>query len=81
VDGAVQRELELLLRYAQGVGRATTREPNRTDIVDGGRGYLGGALATLHHLSLVTDAEYEEWSDRLMGELPPPAGSGSTASE
>jgi hypothetical protein len=71
VDDAVRRELESLLGYATGVGRHAAREPERTDIVDGGRGYIGGALTTLHHLGLVTDDEHREWWDRLMDKLPP----------
>ena len=71
MDGNVRVELERLLGYARAVGAAAKREPDRSDIVDGGRGYLGGALTTMHHLGLLTDAEREEWSDRLMDELPP----------
>ena len=64
-------ELEHLHRYARAVAAAAEREPGRSEIVDGGRGYLGGALTTMHHLGLLTDAEHEEWWDRLMDELPP----------
>ena len=63
--------LERLLSYAQAVARAHADDPGRSDIIDGGRGYLGGALTTLHHLRLLTDEEHREWWDRLMDELPP----------
>jgi hypothetical protein len=74
VDDAVRRELEALLRYARAVAGASARQPERTDIVDGGHGYVGGALTTLHHLDLLSDDEHKEWWDRLTGELPPPPG-------
>jgi hypothetical protein len=67
----VRAELEALLRYARGVGQAAKRHPDRSDIVDGGRGYLGGALTTMHHLGLLSDEEHRDWSQRLMDELPP----------
>jgi hypothetical protein len=73
VDDAVRRELEALLRYARAVAGASARRPERTDIVGGGHGYVGGALTTSRHL-LLSDAEHKEWWDRLTGELPPPAG-------
>ena len=71
MDAKVRVELEHLLNYARAVGAAAKREPDRADVVDGGRGYLGGALTTMHHLGLVTEAERAQWWDRLMGELPP----------
>ncbi len=71
VTDDVREVLERLLSYAQAVGRAHATSPERSDIVDGGRGYLGGALTTLHHLRLVTDEEHQEWWERLMRELPP----------
>jgi hypothetical protein len=71
MDAEVRRELEGLLAYANAVGDRARREPDREDVVDSGRGYIGGALTTLAHLGLVTDAEHDEWWSRLMGELPP----------
>lgn len=71
MNDAVRHELESLLRYARSVGAAAAQQPERTDLVDGGRGYIGGALTTLDHLGLLTQAEHRQWWDRLMGELPP----------
>ena len=71
VEETVRRELEALLRYAKAVGAAAAQEPESAGIVDGGRGYIGGALTTLHNLELVTDAEHQQWWGRLMSELPP----------
>lgn len=71
VEQAVAAELEGLLGYARAVGRAAAQHPERSDIVDGGRGYIGGALTTLLHLDLVTKAEHSEWFQRLNDELPP----------
>jgi hypothetical protein len=67
----VLEELHALLAYAKAVGDRARREPDRQDAVDGGRGYIGGALTTLYHLDLLTDAEHDEWWSRLMDELPP----------
>jgi hypothetical protein len=71
LEDSVRHELEKLLGYAQGVGRAAQQFPDRADIVIGGRGYIGGALTTLHHLGLVSWKEHQEWWARLMDELPP----------
>lgn len=71
MEDRVQVELEQLRTYARGVGQAVSQSPERTDIVDSGRGYLGGALTTLHHLELLDDDELAEWWQRLMDELPP----------
>jgi len=60
LDEQVRVELEALLCNARAVGAAAKRAPDRADSVDGGRGYLGGALTTMHHLDLLTDAEHEE---------------------
>jgi len=71
VKPAVRNELEGLLRYAKAVGAAAAQQPERADIVDGGRGYIGGAMTTLLHLGLLTESEHQDWWDRLMNELPP----------
>jgi hypothetical protein len=71
VEKRVRAELEHLHQYARGVGRSAERFPDGGGIVDGGRGYLGGALTTLHHMGLVSDDELREWWGRLMDELPP----------
>jgi hypothetical protein len=71
MNADVHRELEGLMAYAKAVGDRARREPDRQDVVDRGRGYIGGALTTLAHLGLLTDAEHDEWWSRLMGELPP----------
>ncbi|MFP5361765.1 MAG: hypothetical protein ACLGI5_03430 [Thermoleophilia bacterium] len=67
----VRNQLERLLDYARAVNRAAQASPERSDIVVGGRGYLGGAVETMHYLSLLTDDEQHEWFERLMSELPP----------
>lgn len=36
-----------------------------------GRAYIGGALTTLLNVGLLTEADFDEWFDRLMDELPP----------
>jgi hypothetical protein len=71
VERRVREELEALLRYAQAVSESAARFPGRSDIVDGGHGYVGGALTTMHHLGLVSDDEHREWWDRLTDALPP----------
>lgn len=71
MDESVREELEQLLRYAKAVGRSAKAFPDRQDAVVGGRGYIGGALTTLHHLGLLTSEEHQEWWTRLMDELPP----------
>ena len=70
-DDPVRRQLEGLHRYAKAVGASAKRSPDRADIVDSGRGYLGGALTTLRNLQLVSEEEHSEWWQRLMDELPP----------
>jgi hypothetical protein len=71
MKASVRQELELLFAFARGVGESARQFPDRVDIESGGRGYIGGALTTMHHLGLLTDAEHREWWDRLMDELPP----------
>jgi hypothetical protein len=71
IEPRVRDHLNRLLRYATGVGSAANRSPGRSDIVDAGRGYIGGALDTLLELGLATEEEYREWGDRLDEELPP----------
>jgi hypothetical protein len=71
VEKVIRRELDGLLEYATAVTRSASRSPERSGIVDGGRGYIGGALTTLHHVGLLTDDEFQEWWDRLMDQLPP----------
>ena len=71
MDARVRDELERLLEYARAVTRSARRFPDRTDIRDGGMGYVGGALTTMLHLGLISDAEHQEWQDRLTAALPP----------
>jgi hypothetical protein len=54
------REPEGLLRYAEAVGESARRFRETSDIVAGGRRYLGGALTTLHHLRLTSDDEHRD---------------------
>jgi hypothetical protein len=77
MEDRVRAELEALLRYTRAVAQAAERHPDRSDVVDGGRGYLGGALTTMHHLGLLSDEEHREWWERLMDELPPTQWIGS----
>ena len=71
MEDRVRAELEALLDYARAVGASAKRHPDRSDIVDGGRGYLGGALTTMHHLGLLSDDEHRDWSQRIEDEMPP----------
>jgi hypothetical protein len=71
MDAVVREELGGLASYARAVGDQARRDPDDVASVDGGRGYIGGALTTLLHLGLLTDAEFDEWWGRLMAELPP----------
>jgi hypothetical protein len=71
METRVQIELDQLRNYARAVAQAAEQAPDRVDVVHGGRGYLGGALTTLHHVGLLTDEEHHEWWERLMDELPP----------
>lgn len=67
----MRAELEALLDYANAVTQGFQSFPTRSDIVDGGHGYVGGALTTLRRLNLLTSSEYDEWTIRLDAALPP----------
>jgi hypothetical protein len=71
MEPRVREELDRLLSYAKAVSDSAARFPDRSDIADGGHGYVAGALTTMHHLGLVSDDEHREWWDRLTAALPP----------
>jgi hypothetical protein len=60
MDERAARELTQLRRYADGVAETLRRHPHRTDIADGARGYLGGALTTMLNLGVITRTEHDE---------------------
>jgi len=73
MDSATQGQLDELVVYAKAAAARALAHPADFDaVIDTGRGYVCGALTTLSQLGLLTDAEGEEWRDRLLGELPPP---------
>lgn len=71
MESAVRDELDRLLHHAAEVRRSAAEQPDAAQIVDGGRGYIGGALATMSRFALLSDDEAHEWGERLMRELPP----------
>ena len=80
MDTDVSGEFERLTRFAQDIDGLTREFPERGEfILEGGRGYMKGALDVLASLRLISDSQHDDWLFRFEEELTRSSTSGGTA--